>query len=723
MAGRPSPQGARTFDDAKLGSMTEPLTVRIEKRKGSTRTPIPMPPSDDGRPPGTGLTQEDVRGLEQWLVNEWAGGGYYEVTVTDSSTPAIVMKWEPFWNPTEYPEKTPPPLAEAAASQSRPTPTPSPPQVRQMTTPAFPGGFPPGLPPQPAAQPAPSPQAFFGGGAYPPYYGGGANVYGGGYGQAQQAQQSAQAWQAEAERRRTEDERRKAEDEKKAMEERQRKLEAELQAAREAAMRREYEAQLERERSASNEKIKTFENQMTELRQMIANMATAQTAQASQSAKNPELEALREQQRQTEARLEREQREREQERRERESERRDQALRDMIKAQQEDTKRQMEALDRRLEAQLGALAKASETRGPDPAFTLVKEIIAQTTQSQKDLAHQHQLQAERMQGLMMKPTDLLMLTKESQSSVDQVTERMSRHMTGVLDMQTRVMEQALQLQPQGGGAAELIRDGMTGIKDLAERYVGAQQAKATVAAQAQVEMTKQQVRAMEVEAAMRNPQAQTHAPPPPRVEAQLAGPPVGRRRKRNAAAQTPAVDNSDPLSPKRFGRTDFEWFGPLLGEVMQLREGTTAYLIGLRQEPPIEQGIDVDTAATGVVTAMQIVMQQNLPIPAMVDLLNQQRYADFMDVLLPDATQAFRDDVVTAVIAKLKTIGIDKPAVGQSKPGNTSPDDDDDDDDDDDEDDDNDDADPENDENDGKVVQMQPPPARNARNGKRPVTH
>ena len=113
---------------------------------------------------------------------------------------------------------------------------------------------------------------------------------------------------------------------------------------------------------------------------------------------------------------------------------------------------------------------------------------------------------------------------------------------------------------------------------------------------------------------------------------------------------------------KRLGHTDLEWFGPLLVEVLQLREGVNHYIESLKLERIDKQGdpegISVDQAAAGVVQAMTIVAQQGVPVPAMVDLLNQQRYADFMDVLLPGAPQTYRDDVVQSVIVKLRQIGI-----------------------------------------------------------------
>src|SRR5690606_27326834 len=306
----------------------------------------------------------------------------------------------PFWDPKQFPEKIPPTMATAAAQNETPSTPPPPTQVRPMTSPAFPGGLPPGMPAPAAPAGSPSvPSPFYGAASYG--YGYGFPSYGG-YPSSGATQQ--QIWQAEAERRRTEEERRRAEEERKKWEEEVKKREHELQAAREAAMRKEYEAMLERERQASAERMKTMESQIGELRQLVTQLTTVVQNGVQ---RNPELEMLKEQARQNAERLEREQRERE-------AERRDLAIREMIRAQQEASQKQYETLQRQFEQQLQQITRAMESRGPDPAFSLMKEIIAQNNQALKDLSHQNSLQFERMQAMMMKPQDLMLLTKESQ---------------------------------------------------------------------------------------------------------------------------------------------------------------------------------------------------------------------------------------------------------------------------------------------------------------------
>lgn len=174
------------FDQAKLQGMHEPLTLRVEKIKGNTPTGIPLPPKD-GYPPGAGWGRDEILKLEDWLVTQWSGGGYYRIAVTDTN--GQTMKWEVAYDPRTYPEKVPPSLESAAApnpsvnvSQTQQQPQGQPvqqqPQGQHPSQPyqtAF-GMWPPpaaafasappltrGAPPQQQAAPAAGPQGPWGG--------------------------------------------------------------------------------------------------------------------------------------------------------------------------------------------------------------------------------------------------------------------------------------------------------------------------------------------------------------------------------------------------------------------------------------------------------------------------------------------------------------------------------------------------------------------------------
>lgn len=654
-------QSPRAYDDAKLAAMVEPLTIRIEKIKGTSRTPVPLPEGEDGKQGGTEWAKEDVRGMENWLVTEWTGGGLYEITVTDSSPTPNVMKWSPYWNPADYPEKLPPPLAAAARQQPTATSLPPTPQVRM---PAFPNGFPsfpqatgptaPQAPqwypqpqqfymPQPPLPPAPTP------------------------GSPQWA-----AWQDAAEKRR---------------------LDEELRLMREQAAQRErealnakHDAQLAAERQASEQRTRALEQQISELRNLM-------TAQNASTQKNPELEALRMQldaQRQQmeiqaraaeAARAAAEQKANE-ERREREAERREREMKDLIKSQQETAQRQIEEMRRQMEAQQreaaqAALLAAQAANKQDPMIPMFMQMMQSQTEAAKEAARQNadaikevaRNQAASMaqlQSTMMTPIQAMQLVKDSASQADGATAKVQQLFGTVIDMQQKVMENALQMQPSGSPVPGLIEKGIDTVQATIERYVGAKSTEERVKAQAQAQIVEAQSRAY---VAAQQAQSGAIVTPPPVEQAQLAGVnnvvPIteGKKKskKRAAAAEQPTgaatVPTPEPVvtgdNTKRLGRTDVQWFGPLLAEVEQLRMGIDRFMESMQMEPPRLdahgqlEGIGPEMAAMGIQQAVGEVMRRQVAIPAMVDLLFQQRFADFVDVLIPNAPQQYRDDLVS----------------------------------------------------------------------------
>lgn len=636
------PMQPKTYDDAKLQAMSEPLTIRIEKIKGNTRTPIPMPPGvgDDGLPTpgGTNLTKNDIRAIENWLVTEWAGGGLYEITVTDSSQPnAISMKWNPYWNPAQYPEKTPPPLVDPTTpNDAAPMPAapmqhatqPQPQQVRPMASP-FPNGLPPGLPttapsgpyaaqpypyyPQPYYAPPPMP-------AMPPPPPIGSPHW--------------QTWQQEQERR-------EREAEVRAMRER------ELMREREA-LEAKHRAELERERQAAEAKINGVNHQLSEMRNLIAQL-TAQI-QNPPKAQNTELEEMR--------------RRYDDMQREREMERREQQTREMIRAMQEQSQKQIEMVMQQMRDFQARLAEASNNRH-DPLVAMMQEQNRLNTEALKEMARAQNDAISRLQGFIMNPRDMFTLARESSQSIDGVTEKMHRLFGGVIDMQARVMENALQLQPGGSGVIDVIRDGIASAKETVEKVVTSKQMEQRLAVEAQLQAQQAQV---EYAQAMAQMQAQAQqggaiVTPPPAPQAQLAGAPAAPVEQPSNVTPITAASRvrlkrnvEDPGAPRRLGHTDKEWFGPILPEVEQVRQLAAHYVESIGMNPPrlgaddTPEGAAPEDVVQGVQQAVAMVIARGVTIRALNDLLMQDRFADFVDVLLPDLPQSYRDEVVQGLV-------------------------------------------------------------------------
>jgi hypothetical protein len=650
---RPMSIAPRTFDDAKLTSMIEPLTVRVEKIKGSTRTPIPLQEGENGEPAGTEWTKDNVRGIEQFLVASWSGGGLYEITVTDSSTPTpLTMKWSPFWNIAEYPELIPPPLAAARAAGTPiapPAPVAPQPQATPRAMSAFPNGLPMFQQPQAYAAPQPYPQPTYPGYAYamppPPQVG----------------TPAWPQWNAEAERRR------ESEEVRQLREENQRR-EREMVAAKHAA-------ELERERQANETRYSRYEAQLTDLRNMIATLATTVQNGATSKAPNAELELLKENNRRLAEQAENEKREREAERRERET-------RDALKAVQEANQRQFELMQRTIEAMQSRLTEAANAGNKhDPMLAMIQEQARQHADAIKEIARNQAASLERIQAFMMNPRDMFLMAKESQSSVEQTTERISKLFGSVIDVQQKVTENLLQMQPGGSGALDVVRDGLTGIKELAERYVGVKATNERIAMQAQASIAQANATAY---AAAHGAQAaqQVTAPAPNGLSGNVAAAPPEKKKPKKPAsvAQTAGVDGDTRVAQtssakpekkivitgpgaKRLGKTDAEWFGPLISNVEELREGVDRYIESLSMDPPRvdakgnPDGISPEQSAIAVATAVQTVMEHKLMIPVMVDLMFQDRFADFFDVVLPNAPQTYRDDATQAFIEIARKLG------------------------------------------------------------------
>ena len=622
-----------SLDKVALEQMVEPLTVQIYKQKNGNPSPVPLPIGESGQP-GVGWSKGEVLAIEQgWLVNNWSGGGMYEITVTDDTRPMPQkLVWKPYWPTSDYPDKIPPTLQEAARPDLLSGPA-SQPQPVQVPMTQFPGGLPSGgiVPYAPMQQHQPSPMY------YPPNYQAGYQAPPSFYAQQQQ----------QADQRR--------------LEERLIAAEQQVMQSKLEATQRQYQIDLERERAANAAAIQRLESRLAEMTQ-------AQTT----TRPNAELDLLKQQ-------LENERREREMERRERET-------RDMMTAQAANIQRQIE----QMQQQHQTLMQAQQNRGPDPMLQMMAEQNRQQMDAMKEISRQSTAQIEKFQGFMMSPRDVMAMTKDASNGLDAVTQKMAGVYGNVLDMHQKVLENAMQLNQGGSETVGLIRDGVTSAKELAERYftVKSKEAQAQAQAQAVTAQANAQVQAVQAQAQAAIAQAQSRAGQPmpnapvhqPRPAAPsapaagLAGQPQANgvtsfdewRKKREqdaplpqaretvgvtsqptpTTAPAPTIVAAPPADAKHNGHSDQEWFGPLYGDVVQLRIGVEQHLKGLQKMPPTKTGVDAETVSKAIFQAAGVVIQNNIPIPAMVELLNNQDYNKFLAVLLPNTPEAFRNDVM-----------------------------------------------------------------------------
>lgn len=618
----------QSLDVAKLEQLIEPLTITVHKIKNGQFSPIVLP-EVNGQPAGMGWAKEDLLGLDSWLVNHWSGGGMYEVNVTDSTQPSPQkLTWKPFWLVSEYPERVPPTMADSARQY------PQQPQQPQQQVTYMGSQFPNGLPT--GGMFLPQPQAFQAPVYMPPMA-------------SQNTNFNPYLMQAEADRRR--------------LEERLNATESALQKAQLETEKRQYQNDLERANAMHAQAMQRLEARVAELT-------------SAPRGPNPEIEAMRVQLAEATARAERADRERE-------SERREQLIRDQMAAQATETRRMIEAMQQQL-----AQATAQQNRGPDPLITMMIEQNRNAMEAMKEISRQGASGIDKFQQYMMSPRDVMAMQRENSSGLDTVSEKLTKVYDNVLGMHQKVLENALQLNQGGNETVGLIRDGITSAKEAFERYVGAkskqaqveEQSKAqavTATAQAQAIQAQAQVEVARIHnmpQPIQQPQPQPQpARPQPQPQSGLGGAPsvanfaewkakqeaaqVSTVASHAAGTQTPSGQhvptpgNAPQTVQLRRGRTDQDWFGPTLGEVLQVRIAVQQFLAGL--ETGKYEGATPEAVADGILQAHALVMMNGIPVPAMVELLNQGLYAEFVEVLLPDVKDTLREDIVKILKKKL----------------------------------------------------------------------
>ncbi len=608
------------FDQAKLDSMLEPFSVRVERIKGNTRSPIPMPMPPDGGPSGSGFDKVLVMGLEQWLFTEWCGGGMLRITVTDSDQPKPQqMAWTVV---SDVPERVPPPLA--AASQPSPGAVAAA-AVRQQQQGVFMSSFPNGLPggvmipPQPQFQQGyPQPQQWTGQPQQPQMIGVPA-----GWMPQQPSNELAE-------------------------------MRAALTQANERSLKLQHENERARETTANNER-------MSRLETSIAKLAEAMTTASAAPAKSPELEAMREANRLLTEKFERAEREAA-------ADRREQAMRDAMREQAANTQRLIEGMQAQLAASLA-------NKGPDPMLTMMLESNRLQAETAKENAREQTKALEKVTSMVMSPMDLARFMKDSQQSVDQTAGQITRAMSDVIGVQTQVMRGMAESQGgQGGkGIADVVDGAFDRFGAFAQQWTKGKAATEKAQHDAQAAVATAQAQAMQAQASVINAQHRgaaqpivEPAPPAPtpvviNPNAGLGGPAVRPGPVLHVVPNPngPIPVNGTPVAqPKRIGgRTDEEWFGPLHANVVELRAEVAKAIESVNMTPPRLDangqivGATPDIVANAVMQASQMAHGAGMPIPAMIDLLDQGRFADFMDLLLPDVGQGFRDNVIQMLAA------------------------------------------------------------------------
>jgi hypothetical protein len=584
------------FDNAKLQSMQEPISVRVEKiRGGSARMPIELPPKGDF-PSGTNWTRDEVLKLETFVL-DWAGGGVYDFKVTDSV--GLTMAWQSAWDPRMYPEKVPGNTVSAAVVPPG-APVPAVAAPLGASTGNFPlpaqfygTGFPP-APSVTAPVSQPTPPWGVGWRQEDPYM----QRYGYGHDGDRVRALEDQLRRAELER--------KEADFRVVLDRIQQQHAAQIQALQEE-MRRSREAKPAGEDEALRRLREDQERQRLEFERRL---------EAQQAIHDRERERLE---------------------RERESERLRSELRE-----------QREALERRL-------TEISAARATDPVAEALKENARLQSEQFREFLRSQQLQAERAAQFQVSPIQLAQIMKDSSSGSDLLSKTLMENVGGLLNTYKTAFEQISQLS--GGTESPAIRVAEMiggGAQRLAEKYLAVQRERMNTEAQtrsalAQADIARSQAVAMQAEAQRAQAAGPQWAPPPPLTqqaglgEAQVVQPqaqPVAVPPSPQVVRHPPAAEQGRVILMKQQRPSEEEMFGLALESVRRLRAGVAA------------GKLDPDKAVDAILQGVNYVAQANLEIPAFI-LFAQKRWADFVDVLLPEAPQEFRDGCVKIIIEEV----------------------------------------------------------------------
>jgi hypothetical protein len=662
----PATKPKNLFDVAKLQSMQEPLTLRVERITGNARSPVPLPPRD-GAPPGTNWDIASIMDVERWLVMEVAGGGTFELSVTDSA--GATMSWSAWWDPRQNTPKTPQTLMQDGVPMSVQPPQ-QPPGMAPFPTQMQPNWPPaaaqmqmwPGVPmaptqtaPQyPLAQPYYQPAPY----GYPPpspygYQGAQRTPY---YPPAAPAVDSA------------------------AIENRQ--LQAELQRQREERAAAEHRADLERIQQAHNAQLAEVQRQnQAQMERMEAQIAASQAA-----ARSAETDRLRE----LEARQERERLDarfnaindnftrlaeaitasrapaddpklallQEQLRQQSEA-----ATRDRERQEREQRERDMRAEIRANEEKTQRLIEAATSNRPDPMIALMQENSRNQIESSRLLAQMQQAQMTAMQTQVMPPHQLFQMMRDASSGTDSVLKSAVGVYNDLFGTAKNMFEQMTKMvggEPEHP-AIRIAENIGSSVSKMAERYISGQANKEIQESKAKQEQAR--AYAQYVAAA----QQQTSGIPQPASTAQPAGElngaqvpqaqPVSQPAAAVTPQATPAAANgaakpesqgAKVIQLRRLGKTDAEWFDPALADVERLRDAVSTFIAGLAEGKKI--GLSPEEAVQFIAQGINHAVAMKVDVKAFTVLFQSERYAEFMDVLLPDAPQSYRDDCVKLII-------------------------------------------------------------------------
>lgn len=593
------PRKAKTkeFDEAILQTLTEPITVTLRKIVAGKPSPIEIPPGPGEAIGGRGYSADMVRSLPSFISQEWSGGGMYDCAATGAN--GEQMKWEMYFHPNQVPELTPPTRTNTAAP---PAPAPAAPPAQVMAPPAVPGAS--GNYLSQVAQTYPQNHG------QPPFAGQPAS------GQAPAA--NPYAWQVPGFGG--------------VQQPRFGAAPAPFQdpAAKEREERLKLEAKMERQtqQAVHDKQMASLTEELRRVQEQISKHPAVEESAALRQAQE-KINAL-EQQSST------------------------QVLMQQMQQMQAQTTQLMQTMQANTDKQIDAIRRDAESSKADPMMPMLMQVMQQQGAAQQQSMQTFvqfmqsnqtaQVEAAKLaQANQMGPREMVDLVRTANAGQDHMAAGYAR----MQDMWVNSMDSILQANGPGvHPALAMIGSGVEGGLGIAQQYLEMKQGETQANAQARTIQAQ-----MEAQARVRSAQIKAEAANGARgAETPVDGAPAGEDAPETEETEVPegvgdpGVEEVEVIS----GPNEERVFGAALEPVMRLRKGVESGAVSPAQAAAVVlQAVDYFGKAAA----------EGDELPPIFALFQEERFADLIDALIPEARANFRDEASAALyqgVANLK---------------------------------------------------------------------
>lgn len=603
--------------------------------------------------PVTGWTSGDVSGLEQWLLTEWSGGGFYSISIVDANNTS--MEWEANFDPGKYPKMVPPPLRSGAnaVQAAAPPPTASLQQALPASTPVDygpgPGFYPAHVygPPSNYVTPTQTPMMagapMFRPQWYPPTQLVQAPSTGGRDRERDLETESKAAKAALDEALRTIERMRfDAEIQRRDMEARSEKLLRDIEGK--------YQGQISDLRGAFDKQVTGLENEMREMRRAAERPPVDVDAKLETMFERMVKPLLGNKDDDRVKRLEEELR---RERDERAVQAREQQLRDEIRRMEERTSTMMREIK-----------DAQKDRGPDPILQMMQTSMQTQMEALRQVSQQQQLSMQQLTQFMMPPQAIAGIMRDASNGSDQLMKNVMGAFSSMFDLFRDGVANVLQLSGSGESPVmRVIENGLQKLGGLGEDYLKGQRDAQIAQARVQQSYIDAQAEVVKAQTAVAQAQAQPAAQPQSWANQQPGQPQAQIPGSNGANGANGAALPTQPAEPgeTRRGMTDAQLFGGAYERVVELRKAVIEYTEATKERPFKRNDAGQILGASPKESAAFIMQAAHYIIGNKIDLdtvpafrlFMQERYADLLDLLLPLSPQSYRDEVVKCLTTVL----------------------------------------------------------------------